>query len=146
MLRNEMGDLAFGQGIREYYRTFMNSNATTTDFRLAMERISGKNLTSFFNQWLYQGGNLSLKGFWHFNKEKKQLEITVEQTQAKEFFFDVNVEVAYYITGQPMGEVVIHKLDSRKVTFTVPCKSKPDKVELDPNSILLAKVEFSEKK
>ena len=146
MLRNQIGDLAFKQGIREYYRNFMNSNATTTDFRLAMERVSGKDLKIFFNQWLYQGGNLTVNGYWHFNNEKKQLEITLEQTQAKEFVFDVDVEVAIYYAEKPLGEMVGHKLDSRKLTFTIPCKAKPNKVELDPNSILLAKVDFAEKK
>ena len=36
MLRSQLGDEAFWQGIREYYAGHFNANATTADFRRAM--------------------------------------------------------------------------------------------------------------
>src|SRR5262249_42286440 len=42
MLRGLIGDEAFAAGIRDYYQTHRDRNATTDDFRKAMEKSSGK--------------------------------------------------------------------------------------------------------
>ena len=44
MLRGLIGDTAFWTGIRDYYRTFRDGNATTADFRHTMEQASGQDL------------------------------------------------------------------------------------------------------
>ena len=44
MLRGLMGDEAFWRGIREYYARHRDGNATTDDFRRAMEEASGREL------------------------------------------------------------------------------------------------------
>jgi len=56
MLRGLIGDAAFWTGIRDYYKTFRDSNATTADFRRTMEQASGQELGWFFDQWLTRGG------------------------------------------------------------------------------------------
>ena len=48
MLREQVGDDRFWAGIRDYYQRHRDANATTTDFRLAMERASGRDLRGFF--------------------------------------------------------------------------------------------------
>lgn len=55
-LRNLIGKDNFQKGIREYYATYFNANASTRDFIAIMEKVSNKNLQAFFNQWLYQPG------------------------------------------------------------------------------------------
>ncbi|MDP1844808.1 MAG: M1 family metallopeptidase [Sediminibacterium sp.] len=55
-LRNLIGKDDFRKGIQEYYATYYNATATTSDFIAIMESVSKKNLKSFFNQWLYQPG------------------------------------------------------------------------------------------
>ena len=64
MIRNEIGDEAWWAGIRNYYRKYMNSNATTDDFRVEMEGVCNCNLKPLFAQWLYQGGNILMNGEW----------------------------------------------------------------------------------
>ncbi len=56
MLRQVMGDDRCGAGIRDYYARHQNVSASTNDFRLAMKRASGRDLSAFFQQWLYRGG------------------------------------------------------------------------------------------
>ncbi len=53
-LRELIGKENFQKGIREYYATYFNANASTRDFITIMEKVSNKNLQAFFNQWLYQ--------------------------------------------------------------------------------------------
>jgi hypothetical protein len=52
-LREELGERAFWKGIRTYTRTNYGNSVTTEDFKHAMERASKRDLTAFFDQWIY---------------------------------------------------------------------------------------------
>jgi len=56
LLREELGEQRFWDGLRAYTRTYMGKSVTTVDFQRAMERTSGADLTSFFQQWVYSTG------------------------------------------------------------------------------------------
>ncbi|HMI77882.1 MAG TPA: M1 family metallopeptidase, partial [Ferruginibacter sp.] len=84
MLRELIGKDKFKNGIRSYYKKFMNSNATTDDFIKEMERVSGKDLTPFFRQWLNKPDNLKLKGNGKYDELKKQVVITLDQNHGGE--------------------------------------------------------------
>jgi aminopeptidase N len=55
-LRNYIGNRAFFRGIKEYYNKFKHSNVTTTEFMNVMNGVSGKDLDSLFQRWLYAPG------------------------------------------------------------------------------------------
>jgi aminopeptidase N len=55
-LRKHVGDEVWFKGIKEYYRQFAHANATTTDFKNVMTNVSGKELDSLFQKWLYEPG------------------------------------------------------------------------------------------
>ena len=98
MLRQLMGDDKFRTGIRDYYARFQNRNASTTDFRLAMERASGLDLSAFFQQWLYRGGVPKLEGTWQWDATAKQLVVELAQTQAGEpFRLPVEIDSKAYV-------------------------------------------------
>ncbi len=146
MLRNLVGDQAFNQGIRDYYKRFMNANATTNDFRLAIEAASGKDLKKFFDQWLYQGGNITLKGTWKYDKSKKQVRISLQQTQLKDYKFDFPIEIGLYTSGKELPEISTYSFDKVTKEIIIPSASKPEKIVLDPRTVLLATWEISEVK
>jgi len=52
LLREELGDEAFWRGLRTYTRDYEGHFVTTADFRRAMERGSGKDLSAFFARWV----------------------------------------------------------------------------------------------
>jgi len=56
MLRVHVGDEDFFAGLRSYLDEYAYSTASTNDFRLAMETVSGKPLSTFFDQWVYGEG------------------------------------------------------------------------------------------
>ncbi len=56
MLRREVGDQHFQNILQAYYRQYMGGNADTRDFEAVAEKISGRELTWFFDQWLYRAG------------------------------------------------------------------------------------------
>jgi len=53
MLREELGERAFWKGIRAYTRANYGGSVTTEDFKQAMERAGKRDLTAFFDQWIY---------------------------------------------------------------------------------------------
>jgi aminopeptidase N len=53
-LRFEMqSDTLFFNTLKTYQQKFKDTFATTADFKLLAEQVSGKNLADFFNQWIY---------------------------------------------------------------------------------------------
>ena len=135
MLRQLMGDDKFWIGIRDYYARFQNQSASTNDFRLAMERASGLDLSSFFQQWLYRGGIPKLEGTWQWDANAKQVVVELAQTQPG-VPFRLPVEVGITVAGARVRTEKI-ELTDRSGRFTIAADQEPTVVELDPNVRLL---------
>lgn len=140
MLRGIVGDAAFWEGVRGYYHRFRNENATTADFRLAMEQASGQELGWFFDQWLTRGGFLKVRARWSYDARAKQLRLDLEQLQPGPPF-RVPVELAIDLDGS--GEPRLDRLEIRKAreTLTLPLDRAPRSVTLDPRSFVLMDAE-----
>lgn len=142
MLRNLVGNHAFKNGIQSYYNCYMNSTASTSDFKFEMEQASGKDLDKFFNQWLYQGGNPELEGSWSYNPNKKTVQVTLNQVQADHFKFEIPIEIGIYGDAQILPTVKTYHMDQRTMKLIIPVEEEPEEVVIDPNSKLLAKWDF----
>ena len=53
MLRRLVGDDVFFAGLRSFYNEWKFKKAGTDDFRIALERASGRDLSAFFSTWIY---------------------------------------------------------------------------------------------
>jgi len=53
LLREEMGERAFWDGLRRFTRRHFGKSVVTTDFTLAMEQAAGRSLNKFFSEWIY---------------------------------------------------------------------------------------------
>jgi len=137
MLRDLLGEKSFQKGIRAYYAKYFNSNTTTDEFRLEMEKASGKDLKLFFKQWLYQPINPSINAIWKYDLAAKKLNLQLTQSQSGDFLFNVPVEVGYYKTGSTTPTILKMNLSRKQEAFSFPVPSFPEKVELDPRNILL---------
>ena len=56
MLRNDIGSAAFDAAIRSFWRKHKHRTAAWSDLRRAFEAAAGRNLASFFDQWLNRAG------------------------------------------------------------------------------------------
>lgn len=52
-LRERLGEELFWRGLRAYTRDHFSKSVTTADFQRAMERSTGKDLSDFFDEWVY---------------------------------------------------------------------------------------------
>jgi aminopeptidase N len=137
MLRNEVGDIVFRKIIQNYYLQYRGSNADTKDFEAVAEKISGKELKSFFDQWLYKPGVPKLSVNWRVDGNK--IKAVIKQTGDSDFHFPLEVGIT---TAD--GKISIQKImiRQRETEVDFQTSSKPVKFVLDPNVKLL----FEEKK
>jgi aminopeptidase N len=135
MLRREIGAAVFWTGIREYYRRYRDRNASSDDLRQVMEQVSGRDLRWFFAQWLNRGGNPRVEGSWRYDAVRKQVDITLKQTQAGDPF-RLNLDVGIYTTEGSRSEPM--QFDRAIQTLSVQADTAPASVTLDPDTWTLA--------
>lgn len=140
MLRELIGTDAFWRGVRAYYAAHMNGNATTADFRRAMEDASGRDLAWFFRQWLRQGGMPELEGSW--SPAAGGVRLRLRQAQAA-YRFRVPVDVAVELAD---GRVVRRSVMVREdgpVDQVLDVRGEVVDVVVDPDRRLLARWSIS---
>lgn len=125
MLRHELGDEIFWQGIRTFYDKFCGSNAMTPDFEKIMEKVSNKDLSTFFRQWLYTPGQPELSIRISPAVGKRPAEIIIEQKQAVLFSFSLAVRIrdenGTRILNIPVNDRVTRQtINSKTVTELTP--------------------------
>ena len=145
MIRNEIGDESWWTGIRNYYRKYMNSHATTDDFRDEMEAACGCDLRPFFAQWLYQGGNILMNGEWHYDDSTNSVEVVLAQVQDDGFSFSVDVEIGIFGSNDLLPSIHRMPLTVTSGHLSIPFAEKPERVVVDPRTVLLAEWSFTEK-
>ena len=145
MLRGVIGADAFQRGIRAYYRDHFNGNATTADFRRAMEEASGRELGWFFSQWLYKPGTLKLAGNWSYDASAKQVQIVLDQVQTDGSLFTMPLEIGIHQAGQATPTVERVEVKARSHRFTINVAKEPADVQLDPNLWVLMEATFGKR-
>lgn len=144
MLRNYVGEDNFRKGIRNYYKKYYNSTTTTNQFKTEMEVVSGMNLDTFFDQWLYKGGNMVLDGNWKFDEKKGRIEVNLNQVQNDGYLFEMPVELGISYNDKNLEKIQTVKLEKEKGRFYIASDSKPISIKIDPNTKLLAIWDFNE--
>lgn len=129
MLRQELGDEVFRNGIKTYYARYAGRNASSDDLRKVLEEMSKKDLKQFFQQWLYTSGHPVLELKWEYDKAKKLVAVKIVQKQSPVFQFPLDIAI-----GAQKKTVMIK---DRETTVTFPSAAQPGQVILDPDVRLL---------
>lgn len=137
MLRNYLGDDAFFAGMNDYLKTNEYQNAEAHQLRLSFEKVSGKDLNWFFNQWYFGSGNPKVNYSFTFEPVKKQVSVTINQTQDQMFEFPLAIDV--YDNGKPKRYNVWVNAEAKN-TFNFDVSKTPDLVNINADGILLADI------
>lgn len=137
MLRNYLGDDAFFAGMNDYLKTNEYQNAEAHQLRLSFEKVSGKDLNWFFNQWYFGSGNPKINYSFTFEPVKKQVAVTIAQTQEKPFEFPLAIDV--YDNGKPKRYNVWVNAEAKN-TFSFDVSKTPDLVNINADGVLLADI------
>lgn len=134
MLRGQIGLDNFRSGIREYYRLYRDSNASSEDFRRVMEETSHQDLQWFFDQWLHRSPSPAVTGIWRYNSSSKHIELSLTQTQSGEAY-RLPLEVSLAVNGKARVEKV--QFLAKQQQFQLAAEGEPSSVVLDPNTWIL---------
>ncbi|KMQ62168.1 peptidase M1 [Chryseobacterium sp. BLS98] len=137
MLRNYLGDDAFFAGLNDYLKTYEYQNGEAHQLRLSLEKVSGKDLNWFFNQWYFGNGNPKIKYSYTFEPVKKQIAVVIEQTQDQPFQFPLAIDV--YDNGKPKRYNVWVNATAKN-TFNFDVSKNADLVNINADGILLADI------
>ena len=141
MLHQRLGDSAFFGGLRDYYRTHRDGNATTDDLRGALERSSGQQLAGFFEQWLTRPGVAEPAIGWEWDSGTGRVSLLVLQEKAGGAYELPLTVVVDEGTGVVRRLQVVIPAE-RRATVPLPgvFARKPVSLAFDPDTLLLARI------
>jgi len=135
MLRMEMGDSDFFEGLVDYGTQYSYSSATTDDFQQAMQAHTAADLELFFGQWVHRAGHpvLGIDSRSTELDDGFQIDIAVEQTQVWPELWDVQLPILF--EGEPTAELL--HVDADKQLFSICRDEDPGDFEVDPDRHVL---------
>ncbi len=136
MLRYEVGDDNFSKILRTYYENFKYKNVETKDFITIAEKISGKNLKKFFDQWVFKGkGKIELDYSYTLSDSNVKINLIQIQKEYPIYKFDIDIEILFSDKSKIKERLSI---DKKEFQINIPVTKKPINVTLDPGFWLLA--------
>lgn len=138
MLRGLMGDSAFFRGLRTYYQTYRDSNATSADFERVMEKAATADYGWFFRQWLHQPGYPQLDVAWRYDAGARRVVVGITQRQKAEWgLFRLPALTLEFVGAN--GTVVRRDVavSSRETNLRLDVPFAPSEVRADPDGTLL---------
>ncbi|MHB9040153.1 MAG: M20/M25/M40 family metallo-hydrolase, partial [Melioribacteraceae bacterium] len=144
MLRDLVGDESFIKSFQKFYRDNKFKAASYNDIRLAFESVTGKDLKSFFDQWVNRKGAPELS-VSDVRCEKKNNEYVLgfklKQIQ-NEDAFALDVPVAVSFAKSSVIKTVSMTSKEQNYEFTFP--ENPLLVQIDPQFNLFRKLNYNE--
>ncbi|HKO62934.1 MAG TPA: M1 family metallopeptidase [Pyrinomonadaceae bacterium] len=137
MLRAELGDKHFFEGVRRYYETHKNETANSEDFRLALEKASGKNLKPFFASWIYGAGHPKYTFTWTWNRRTRKIRFNLRQRQEQAAFPN---SVPITVTTTRGRQAIILKPSGKQTVEELRLNAAPIRVALDPEKQILMEI------
>jgi len=105
MLRQELGDAGFTRAIQTFYRKHRWTQASWADVEAVFSQVAGKDLGTFFKQWVTRTGAPSLAMTVESEADGRRI-VRVRQTQEGEPY-DLRVPVALTARGEKDATVVV---------------------------------------
>jgi aminopeptidase N len=146
MIRYELGDNdeLFFNILRTYQNRFKNNVAISKDFQNVVEELSGKDFSTFFEQWLYGEGYPQFVIYWQQFNDKLILnseQIPTASSITPLFKVTYEIEITYTDNSK---EVVpfYHDEKNKYFTYSISNDKTVKSLSFDPNNWLLAKAQF----
>jgi len=138
MLRQQVGTDTFWAAIREYYKRYRDASASSADLERVFEEVSGQRLDWFFDEWLHRPGSPTISGSWRYDAAAKQIEVTLDQSQAQtNKVYRLPLDIGITTDGTPAMRVEAVELTQAHQTFRIASDKAPTTVTLDPQTKLL---------
>jgi aminopeptidase N len=150
MIRSQLGDELFWQAIQTFVQDNAHKTVETIDLLSAIEKATGHNLLSLFDQYVYRGGHPDFKVAYSWDGDAKLAKITLTQTQAaegkdgSEDLFDLKIPIGFGYTQQEklrsneklstqrsVLKTFTVRVNEREQNFYFPLENKPQFISFD---------------
>ena len=141
MLRKKLGDAVFFQGLKDYLKDplLAYGYAKTPDLIRNMEAASGKDLTEFFNDWIYNQGYPRFTIRWNpATTGQINVEISQSQSHPSVSYFEVPVPLRLKGTQGQILDVVLDNTSNNQV-FEVAVPFTVQSVQFDPENDIISR-------
>jgi len=141
MLRRELTDDVFFEGVRRYLARHAFGIVETNDLMRALEEVSGRSLERFFDQWVFRPGHpeLNIK----VGYDDGLLSVSVKQTQKNGdtaiFALLIEVEVVHADGTRTRHDKLVTEAQD---VLTLPLDKRPLHVGFDPEQRVVGKISF----
>ena len=144
MLRWEMGDEDFFQGVRNYINDpgLAYGYSTIDDLKRHLETVKGIDLTEFFDDWYYGQGFPSYSIQYTPNPEGVEIIIDQVTSHPSVDFFEMPVPLKISNGVQDTLVVVDHTFSGQKFDILLPFE--PTSMEFDPDLWIISRNNFVE--
>lgn len=139
MLRDYLGADLFKKGINLYLRQHAFASVEADDLRLALEKVSGEDLSWFFDQWFFESGHPVLDVTKKVSNKGVFVTISQKQDLKKSTLFATPLEIAFY-DDLGHSEIKTVWLKKEVETFSFVLDYLPALVLVDPRDILLKQI------
>jgi len=136
MLRNYLGDEAFFLGLKTYLNENKYKAAEVHQLRLVFERITGKDLNWFFNQWYFGAGHPRIEVTYDYNTIQKKVTVNLLQLNVNEFKFPLAIDI--FEDGKKTRHNVF--INGNDASFTFPYTKQPTLIQINADGVLLSEI------
>jgi aminopeptidase N len=138
MLRKESGDVDFLNGMRSYLNDpdLARGYARTSDFKMHLENSTGKDLSRFFDQWIYKEGYPKFSLRWNTVNGLIAITVTQESSMPSADVFETSIPVK--LSGNSSDTSIVLNITENEQTFYCSMKFKVDSIFADLEADFIA--------
>jgi aminopeptidase N len=144
MVRHVLGDSTFFRALRRYVADprYRFKTALTEDFKGVCETVSGKQLSYFFDEWVFGEKYPIYSIDWSSRADTPgyRVRLTIQQVTRTNnpAFFTMPLDVRFSAAGKETTLVLLHTFSGQE--FDIALSWNPDRVELDPAGWILKEI------
>ena len=141
MLRRELTDAVFFEGVGRYLKRHAFGIVETNDLMRALEEVSGRSLERFFDHWVYRPGHpeLSVKVGYDDGLLSVSLKQTQKPGETAIFAFTLEIEVVHTDGTRTRHEKLVTEAQD---VLTLTLDKRPQHVGFDPEQRIMSKLSF----
>ena len=134
MLRQQLGDATFKQGLQAFYQQYRFRVAGFSDIQNSFAAVAGEPLDDFFRQWVQRAGapqlSISTARAERVGHDYR-LTAVIEQTQPG-LAYQLTLPVAVHMDGVEQAYQTRVKLTDKQQTLSLTLPARPVQLDIDP--------------
>ena len=139
MLRNIIGNKNMKAFQKKFLTEYAYGNPETNDLIRVVNETTGKDMTWFFDQWVYGAGHpqLEVDTYW----DEGVLTVKIDQTQSGTkvpSIYKIPMSIDFYFKNRIINKTIL--IEGKNTVHRFNFKQEPTLVRLDPDDVLLLTV------